>query len=361
MRTILSLTTIIVACFSLNLNLLGQSVKSAKPTTQRLVRMTLGDANIGESSALTLLVPEKWSVSGGPKWYPAFVHQVSFELTIRETNGLAQVQMFPTYWFTHSTDNPYPPKPLDPYMGQVWLEPYRPVDLLELITIPGFRTAEKPRITQREELKELARYFARSDGQSVEAGRVRIEYTINGQPVEEDFYIVTTYYRLRTQGGVITTWSPALMPFAVRAARGMLDTLSPTLLATAFSIQPTPSYFKAIRIAQTRAIGNMARMQELDRQDAREIFKTREDINAIYREMWNARNKSNQRTFETRQDLLGGVAPYSGGNSNYLLPNTHKFQWVSQDGKTVILTDDINLDPNINSSSRWERLKEMKR
>lgn len=339
----------------------GVSLMAAEPSLRILERKTIEDAAVKQPAALTLLVPKGWKVAGGPKWYPAFVHQVSFELTVTPPAGLDQVEMFPTYWFTHSTDNPFPPRPLDRYMGQVWLEPHGVLDMLEKVTVPGFRSAMRPKITRREELSVLAEGFVRADGQTVQAGRVRIEYALHGSMVEEDFYLVLTYHRLRTMNGVIVTWSPAIMPFALRAEKGKLDAASPLLSAIAFSIQPTPDYYKALRLAQTRFLGNLAEFQRLDRLDAREIFRTREDIQAVYRNIWKERGEANQRMHRTRQDLLGGVAPYSNGDATFLLPHTHKYQWASEDGSTVILSDDVNLDPNTGSRFRWTRLKEAQR
>ncbi|MFO0799852.1 MAG: hypothetical protein U0804_20465 [Gemmataceae bacterium] len=341
--------------------LLGTAAVAEAPPAVVFEKATIPDRQEQQPAALTALVPKGWKVQGGPKWYPTFVHQVSFELRVGNPAGDEQVEVFPTYWFTHSENNPFPPRPMTPYMGQVWLAPHDPVEMLEKVTVPGFRAAQRPRVTQREELKDLARGFARADGQAVKAGRVRVEYEARGRPVEEDFYIVLSYYQLKTAAGSILNWSPVVMPFAVRAARGKLDAASSTLLACAFSVQPTPAYYKAMRLAQTKFIGNMVLYQELDRQDARAIFKTRADIAEVYQNIWKEKSRADQRTFETRQDLLGGVAPYRGEGSTYLLPHTHKYQWASNDGTTVILTDDINYDPGIGSRVRWERLTGAKR
>lgn len=341
--------------------LMGSTAVADGPAAVVFEKATIADRTAAQSAALTALVPKGWRVQGGPKWYPNFVHQVSFELRVDNPAGDEQIEMFPTYWFIHAENSQFPPRSMTPYMGQVWLAPHDPVDMLEKVTIPGFRTTQQPRITQREQLKELATGFARNDGQAVKAGRVRVEYETGGKRVEEDFYLVLSYYQLKTPTGTTTTWSPVVMPFAARAAKGKLDAASSTLLACAFSIQPTPAYYKTLRLAQTKFIGNLARYQELDRQDARAIFKTRADIAEVYQNIWKERGESNRRAFETRQDLLGGVAPYRGGESTFLLPHTHKYQWASEDGATVILTDDINYDPGIGSRVRWEKLAGVKR
>jgi hypothetical protein len=246
-------------------------------------------------------------------------------------------------------------------MGQVWLEPHNATDMLEKITIPGFRNSFKPTVTQREELKELAKAFRRDDGQTVQAGRVRIEYQERGTTYEEDFIIVLTYYTLKTTFGTIINWSPAIMPMAIRAKKGQLDPQRATLMSIALSLRPTPEYYQTIRLAQTRFIGNMAEFQRLDRMDAAAIDKSRADLQAITQSIWKERGESQDRTYQTRNDLLGGVAPYQGRDREFILPHSHKFTWSSDDGTTVILTNDPNYDPNIGSRDGWQKLSVVKR
>lgn len=335
---------------------------TAEPRAVTLERVSIGDRGTRTDKALTLLRPKGWQVNGGVTWYRNFVHQASFELTVADPNGPRQVEMFRTYWFTHMQNAVFPPKRLDAYMGQVWLEPHTPADMLEQVTIPGFRQQYRPKVVAREELKDLAKAFARNDGQEVRAARVRVAYTLDGVAVEEDFYLVLSYLRTRTADlGDIWNWSPVIMPFAVRAEKGKLDAASPTLLSVAFSINPTPEFFKSIRLAQLKFQGDLRKMQDITRRDAAAVFEHYRSINAISRDLWADRAASNERRYRTTNDLLGGVAPYTDGSGTvYVLPHSHKYQWAGTND-TVILTDDPNFDPNVGSRYTWERLTETRR
>lgn len=330
-------------------------------------KVTITDPAARNATAVELLKPKGWKVTGGMTWHLNLVHQVCFQATVANPNGLEQYEAFPWAKRVYITNPPYPMREGTNYNGRIWSEPMSPEDLFENVTFPGMRRGVKPTSVTHHQMKEVAKAYEKLTGVTVKAVRTRVEYTLKGEAVEEDFYLVFCYNRsdmsaaVGRPGVVSTMWEPVVSPFAVRAAKGKLDTASPTLLTVANSVTAAEGYVKHVGLVQAEFYKRVA----FEIQDATALSQMwlnhLRSTRAMQQAVWDHRAATTDRQHRDVRDVLGGVAPYTDGSgTTYVLPNTYKYQWAGPDG-TVILTDDANYDPNVGSRHTWAKLKDGKR
>jgi len=186
---------------------------------------------------------------------------------------------------------------------------------------------------------------------------VRVEYAVNGETVEEDFYLSIVVNSTQVPGfnAVFYGWGTPLPPFSLRAAKGKLDAATPTLLAIANSFQETPKwsaeithYRQEFQRIITEGAGTLSRITS-ETNDA--IFKMHSD------QYWK-QQASQDRLARQYSDSIRGVGQYESPYQNYpvQLPSGYKYVWGSSSGG-YILSNDAGYDPNVGSTTTWQQLK----
>jgi hypothetical protein len=142
------------------------------------------------------------------------------------------------------TDNPliqYANPPGSRYFGALVMEPLRPIDALKQIVVPMFKgDVTNLKFISEQELPELAKMFGEgTDPYSgityeAEAGKIRVEYTINGVQVEDEIYCVIQSVKTPVGSATNNNWFLSNLS-SFRAVKGKLDANSKTLQTIAFS------------------------------------------------------------------------------------------------------------------------------
>src|SRR5579864_9515421 len=205
---------------------------------------TVSDPVAVNKDAMAFLKPKGWKVDGGIKWYMNLWNQACLEVRVNNPNGLEQIETFPWAYCTW-IQNPIVPMPRGSnYLGAIVEPPTDdPKEYVRRYTIPMLRRGAT--ITGYQEMPEVAKSLtALNGGTKMRAGRTRIEYKVNGQPVEEDIYVslyLTSFSLAMNSANIL--WGPALPPYGLRGAKGQLDAATPLMLPCVNSVSINPYWW----------------------------------------------------------------------------------------------------------------------
>lgn len=332
----------------------------AQPLTMEPV--TIKDPMIYNMDAVQFLKPKGWKVRGGLQWYADSAHQVCLELKVSNPDGPEQIEFLPWSYATWLTNPVFPMAEGSNYMGKVVRKPIPdPRDVVETLTLPKLRAAYRPKVTGYLDMPELAKVHAAGlGGGRVKAGRVRVEYVMDGQAVEEDFY-VSIFVTSADIGNNCTSyiWGPAAAPFSFRAARGKLDAATPLMLAAVNSGRVEPLWFgqksyvcDLFANRMNQGIANAKTISDTVTRNSNEVFK-------MYSDAYWSRQASQERVARGFSDYIRGVQRYASPYDKYpvQLPSGYKYAWTSATGG-VILSNEAGFDPNAGGTRSWQLMKE---
>jgi hypothetical protein len=326
----------------------------AQSGTLIMEKVTVRDPMVNNIVAGQMLIPKDWRFAGGMKWYPNSSHQVCFEATVSNPRGLEQYQALPWATYIWMTRPIIPLQTGSNYMGSLVLAPGEPKDIIEKVTIPQLRKGA--RVVRHYDLPDVAKFYAKALGSKVRSTRSRIEYTVNGQPVEEDIYLTLSYVSMEIGAGNTTTfWAPVASPFALRAARGQLDKVTPELLAVAHSGSVTSEWADAVAHVKSLFMKRMNQSIVDARTLSKQISANNDAILNIMREARQSRSAAEDRASKNFSDYIRGVQAYSGGGNSYVLPSGYSHAWAGSNGQ-VILSNAPNFNPNTGSTTNWTPL-----
>jgi hypothetical protein len=307
-----------------------------------LEKVAVYDPMVNNMLAGTIMKPSGWKIVGGMKWYTEYYHQVCFEAKIYDPNSFEQYEALQWVSATWLSNPIFPMNEGQNYMGSIVLKPRTPEQVIEQLTVPVIRKGA--RIVDHYPMPEIAKLFEKSTGGKVLACRTRIAYTINGQPVEEDLYLILSYAQADIGGGNISTiWQPVVAPFALRAGKGQLDAATPKLLAIAHSGWLNPKWCDQVGYVKSLFVQRMYQGIEDAGRLSRQISANNDYILGIMRASREYRNAVESRAAQNFSDYIRGVATYSGGGYNYTLP--YNYSYAYGNGSSVILTNDPSYNP----------------
>jgi hypothetical protein len=334
-------------------------------STLRFHRVTVNDQStmIGGPAA-TYLVPTGWNFTGSVYWRVNPTAPASLDVKVANPNTLDAVQIFPPGQFVNGNGlGPYTAFPNGSLYYGNEVQP-TPADVLTMITqvvIPRLRPNLTYSVVSQEETPGYAtavraEYPANSASTTttVTAGRVRIEYAVNGQTVEEDFYVALSIMHMNNVG--ITYWG-ADRPLALRAAKGQLDSHAALLMAVAQSetidLHWYNRYLQLLQImltVQLQNIQNAGQLSQYISQTSNEILDSSMDA------YW-ARSAAEDQIHESFLQYINDSSAYYDPNSdrNYIFPGYYDNAWVNSLGDYV-LSDNPNYNPNASLSGNWTQL-----
>jgi hypothetical protein len=350
--------------------LIGTSVmqvydSAVSASTLRFHRATVTDNLLVNGSpmiggtAATYLVPTGWNFTGSVFWRANPTAPASLDVRVSNPNTLDAVQIFPPGQFAFGGPlGGSPPFSVgDLYYGNE-IQPI-PADVLTLITqivIPRLRPGISYTVVSQEETPLYAQavraeYPANS---TVTAGRVRIEYDVNGQTVEEDFYCALSIMPIA--GTSITYWG-ADRPLALRAAKGQLDSHAALLMTIAQSetidLHWYNKYSQLIQIMLTVQLQNI----QLAGQLSQYISQTSNEILDSSMDAYWARSAAEDQIHESFTQYIQGASTYydSDNDRNFIFPGYYEDAWVNNLGDYV-LSDNANYNPNVSLGGSWQKL-----
>jgi hypothetical protein len=324
-----------------------------------------------------LLIPKDWVFTGGITWNFAKTPPEAFIIyAVTSPDGNSAIEQFPTlnmYW----SDDPRS-QYSSAQMGRTIMQPLGAIDFLQGVFIPQARqgvsdvevieTQPLPGVAQEAlainnlMLNEFGRispftfpYETRAD-----AGRVKLEYSLNGRRVAEDFTAVITY--LITTAPTITpgvyaqsvSWTPSVYSFRSPAEE------MPAKIRQ-FQISLCSRFNNPVwAVSYTRLCAVVTR-EHLRQQQAifaryQQIHKTLEECNDIIWQTYQNRSAAQDRMFDGYSQALRGVDTYVDPitNWNVELPTGYDKAWTN--GTDYIFSDSPSFDPNTISTGNWQMM-----
>lgn len=319
--------------------------------------------------AFTFLCPVDWRVEGGLIWREHPVMPATTHLRAFNPRGLEQLESLPTLGFSWGgmlQQTGFPPGSM--YYGNEVRPPVR--DAAQYITdiiLPRYRGAVQLRITGSQELPEWGQAVATASEleqlamtgvqAGCSAGKVRVEYEVDGQPVEEDFYVALVTTVLPGGMGPLYTQSGERV-HAMRAAKGQLDSATRIMQTMVTSIRQNLQWFSTynqlcatLREIEMGRIRTAGRISEI-------ISQTSSEIGDMQMESWNRRNASEDRISKAWSQVNRGVEEYYSPIEQrpIELPSGYTDAWVNAAGEYVV-SDNANFDPNVELNGSWQRLQ----
>lgn len=342
------------------------------------------DPNFGGMRVATIAIPAGWRASSQVRWdfssanIPVHVH-----LRVQSPDGKMWIELLPVdavYWMDRTFGQPIPVGQRS--FGAVYAPNASIEEAMQHLVVlpargkmPGFQiTAKRPVDPAR-----LAQAF-KSPNARGEAMSMRVRYTLNGAPAEEDFF--TFYTAVQTipytgpQGTSHEFWRLLWLSHAVGATDGLLPSVYPLLGTVAASIRPDENYQRHIQAVQRhitaqfnaylqRGYDSIAAAGQLSR-----TISANND--ALLSSMQQQRAAQNRADAARRAAAGGGTSPndafsqYIRGTTRMNDPywgtserdSNYSYHWTDSQGN-YRASNDPTFNPNIGAGSgpNWQRME----
>jgi hypothetical protein len=326
---------------------------------------------------LRLLIPKDWIFNGGIAWnFTKIPPAASIVYMVTSPDGNSAIQQFPILNM-HWSQNPQSNYSFA-RMGSTIMQPLGAIDFLQSVFIPQARQgASDMKVIETQPLPGVAqqalainnltlnlfgqispftfRYETRAD-----AGRVKVEYTLNGRRMVEDFTAVINYF-IATQPTITpgvyaqgVSWTPSVYSF--RAPAEEMPARIRQLQISLYSRFANPVW----SVSYTRLCAIVTR-EQLRQQRAifaryQQIHKTLEECNDIIWQTYRNRSAAQDRMFDNYSQALRGVDTYVDpiNNWNVDLPTGYDNAWTN--GTDYVFSDNANFNPNEISTGNWQKM-----
>ncbi|HGE73176.1 TPA: hypothetical protein ENX78_20260 [Candidatus Poribacteria bacterium] len=320
--------------------------------------------------AFRMLIPSDWKFDGKIYWLldnPAMPAVSAFKVT--NTKGSEELEVFPNQMYFWST-NPLTLslKPVGSrYFGAEVRQPVGPLEFLQTILIPKARNnVSNLRIVEKELVPELARQLSKMQQTpgittTADAGKMKVEYQLNGKLYEEVFFAVieSMTYPIQSIYGVTanTNWMGDYL-FSFKAEKGKLDASAKIFQAMVSSFQLNPQWFNKYNQLVEFLIRNQIQQIQTIGQISRIISQTSNEISDMMMETYQNRQSAYDRISENFSQAIRGVDSYYNPieQRNIELPSGYKNAWTNSLGE-YILSDDPTYNPNIGSNLNWQKME----
>jgi hypothetical protein len=335
--------------------------------------------------AMRLLVPADWKIESFVRWRQdrigCLYMLVDVGLRATAPDGITALEAFPAYYWQWYDD----PVNRQMVQQQANMGGARPCDLAPIVSPTDYLKGKVLRdyrrgsqVVQTEPLPEVARAFSaslqptlqqyRQAGVQVDmrgdAGRVKIAYQVNGQPVEEWIVAVLMYTKQMQQSGSAAYQGTmgqapaygayATYQFATRAPQGKLESYQRLFTTMLSSLRANPQWTAAVQQVVAN-MNNTANQGAMDR--ARIWSQAQREMGDMQRESYNAQQQSQTRIAEAWSQTTRGVETYvdPGSHERVELSSGYQGAWSNGQGE-YILSDDPNFDPR-NLQGNWREMQ----
>ena len=344
---------------------------TAEPAVRgmRLKPFTYTDAEGTGLEMLRLLVPVGWQFQGGCRWLldnPGMPAAVDIQLS--NPHGAEAFAVLPNMNFTWS-DNPMT-RLTHPtgsrYFGAEVRQPVGIGEALRDLVLPRYRANfEDLQVLVEEPLPDLpqqVRSEAPVSGGWAEGGKVRIRYTLHGQPFDEEIYGVVEAFRapIATLLGPVEVifWFVDYL-FSFRAAADRLDATADLFAVMIASFQLNPDWYAAYKsIVHQLAQMQIQRIRHIG-QIGQIYAQTGREIREQNLQDWYARQDVYDRLATDRSRAIRGVDGFYDPHREEVveLPSGYGNAWANNLGE-YILTESLDFNPNLHSNLHWEPMKQ---
>jgi hypothetical protein len=341
---------------------------AAPASVLRLKKVSITDQSdmIG-GEAFTFLAPADWQVDGGIIWRLSPTMPAAVSLRVFNPKGLEQLEVFPAMAYSYGSSlGPGTFFPIGSnYLGNEVQPPVRDaLAYLKERLLLRARGSAGARLVGEEALPKLAEAVAQAEGTTSQgmapathytAGRIRIEYSVSGKPVQEDLFCVLNTLHLPA-GNMTIQIADKLS--GLRAGKGQLDAQTRLFQTIIFSTRVNLGWFSRY----TQLVQALIQMQMQKIRSAGEISRiisrTSSEISEMNRRSWEERQASQDRINKNWSQYMRGVDEYynPGEQRPVELPSGYSSAWVNGRGEYV-LTDSVNFNPNVDLGGDWQKLR----
>lgn len=346
----------------------------------RFVTHTVTDPEFGGMRVGTLSVPEGWKVTSQVKWdFGSANYPVHSRVRVESPDGRMWIELLPydvVYWMQpvyqripigqRAFGAVYAPNAtIDQALEHLVVRPAR-------AQLPGFAIASKRPINAQ----RMAQAFNQPQAQG-EAMVMRVNYTLNGRPAEEDifgFYAapVTIPY-VGPQGQGAEFHRMMAVPHAVGATDGLLPSVYPLLATVVSSIRLDEHYLqhRAAVSQQITAQFNAALQRGYDRiaaagQLSRTISANNDAMLASMQQRRVAQQRADaQRRADTASSTTDAFSQYIRGTTRMSDPywgtsdqdSRYNHHWTDGQGN-YRASNDPSFNPNVGAGggASWQRM-----
>jgi hypothetical protein len=238
-----------------------------------------------------------------------------------------------------------------------------PRQFVNQFVIPRYRPeARGCKVVKVEDLPQVAATHTEMElktiaGATCRATRTRIEYQVNGKAVEEDIYITMDRIPGQSLYKQEVMWGTEEV-ICYRAEKGKLDEMTRVLQAIHFSARATPQWFKVVRQVSEIVAKGTAERQAIMRRSIEQRGKEQGEISDMIWQQYKEQERVTERAHKDFIQTIRGVETYHDpvAKQDVELPNGYKEGWAGPNG-TYILTEDPNFNPNVGSTSDWQKMQ----
>jgi hypothetical protein len=341
------------------------------------------DSNFGGMRVASIALPAGWRGSSQVRWdFSSANYPVRVYVHVQSPDGKMWIDLLPmdaVYWM----DRVFKPIPAGQRSFGAVYAPNAGIEqaMQQLVVLPargkmpGFQiTAKRPVDPAR-----LARAFGKVNWRG-EAMSMRVRYTLNGAPAEEDFY--TFYTAVQTipytgpQGTSHEFHRMLLLSHSVGATDGLLPSVYPLLATVAASIRPDDDYQRHIQAVQQHITAqyNAALKRGYDSiAAAGQLSRTISANNdALVSSMQQQRAAQSRADAARRAAAGGGTSPndafqqYMRGTTRMEDPywstsdrdSAYRYHWTDGQGN-YRASNDSTFNPNIGAGGgpNWQRME----
>ena len=314
--------------------------------------------------ALSLLIPASWEGEGSVFWRLHPTMPAGALIRLRNPAGCEAFESWPAQpysWGGMLAMTGFPEG--SNYLGNEVRPPAaNAFDYIERYVLPRVRSGLSFRVVARAEMSELAAALRAQSAATgnylpteITAGRVRIEYELDGRPIEEDFYCALT--KIFLPGGNMVIWNADQLG-AMRAAQGQLDGQAKILQTIVTSIRINPQWLnryqqlvEALTAYQNRQIANAGVLSRIISQTHAEITESRQQA-------YEQRQATMDRISDSYSQYIRGVDEYRNPDTGAQveLPSGYSQAWRGLNDEYIV-TDNPNFNPNIELNGDWTLLE----
>ena len=314
--------------------------------------------------AMSLLIPATWEGEGSVFWRLHPTMPAGALIRIYNPGGPDAFEAWPAQpysWGGMLAMTGFPEG--SNYLGnEVRPPPANAFEYIERYVLPQVRAGVAFRMVARAEMPELAaalRAQSAAGGNylptEITAGRVRVEYELDGQPIEEDFYCALT--KIFLPGGNMVIWNADQLG-AMRAAQGQLDDQARILQTMVSSIRLNPQWLnryqqlvEALTAYQNRQIANAGVLSRIISQTHAEITESRQQA-------YEQRQATMDRISDSYSQYIRGVDEYRNPDTGTRveLPSGYSHAWRGLNDEYIV-TDNPNFNPNVELNGNWTALE----
>jgi len=322
------------------------------------------------TKAFSMLIPSDWQAEGSINWaldIPAM--PVAGDFRAWNPGGHEEFHFFPNQAFFWS-NNPMLQQTFPSgsrYFGALVKSPEGVLDALVDIALPELRSnVQNLRVVSRETLPQIKNYFqtgtdlATGVVTSADGGKIRVEYTLNGLQMEEEFYCVIqsqdipvpTVYGATSNLNWYMTYLESF-----RAEKGKLDPQAKTFQTISYfartdvnwlnKYNQVVNYLIQQQIQKIQSLGQISSLASQASNDVSDANYEAWQQNQNIRDQMGRDFSNSQLNIDTYRN------PFDGSQVD--LPSGYNSVWANSLGE-YILSDSPSYNPNTESNLNWQQM-----